>query len=61
MVAGSLKTQLKGAVEIALPTVVMTPKADMRVKGSTGVLVPFEDPSGTFHVELIVRESENGK
>ncbi len=53
MIAGNVKTLLNGAIEISLPTVVMTPKPDMRVKGAAGVLVPFDDPTGTFHVEMI--------
>ena len=43
-------------VEIALPTVVMTPKADLRVRGARGVAVPFEDYTGVFHVDVILSE-----
>ena len=60
MIAGSVKSAMSQSVtvEIALPTVIMTPKPDMRVKGCDGVVVPFEDPSGLFHVELVVAESK---
>ncbi len=56
MIAGNVKTALSplGIVEIALPTVVMTPKADLRVQGARGVAVPFEDYTGVFHVDLIL-------
>jgi len=58
MIAGSMKTALSplGLVEIALPTVVMTPKADLRVRGARGVAVPFEDYTGVFHVDVILSE-----
>lgn len=60
MIAGGVKTALSGEhpVEITLPTVVMTPKPDMRVKSGKGVVVPFEDPSGSFLVELTLEESK---
>ena len=58
MLAGSVKTALStlGLVEVALPTVVMTPKADLRVRGARGVAVPFEDYTGVFHVEVILSD-----
>ena len=58
MLAGSVKTALTtlGLVEVALPTVVMTPKADLRVRGARGVAVPFEDYTGVFHVEVILSD-----
>lgn len=60
MVAGSVKAALSQSVtvEIALPTVIMTPKPDIRVKGCNGVVVPLEDSSGVFHVELVIAESK---
>lgn len=58
MIAGKVKTALAGSegpVEIALPTVIMTPKSDVRVKADTCVVVPFEDDRGEqFHVELVI-------
>ena len=62
MIAGSMKTALSalGLVEIALPTVVMTPKADLRVRGARGVAVPFEDYTGVFHVDVILSEGSRG-
>ena len=62
MIAGSMKTALAplGLVEIALPTVVMTPKADLRVRGARGVAVPFEDYTGVFHVDVILSEGVAG-
>jgi len=61
MLAGNVKTALAamGVVEIALPTVVMTPKAELRVRGAHGVAVPFEDYTGVFHVEVVL--SDNGE
>ncbi len=58
MLAGSVKTALSalGLVEVALPTVVMTPKADLRVRGARGVAMPFEDYTGVFHVEVILSD-----
>jgi CheY-specific phosphatase CheX len=58
MLAGNVKTALStmGMVEIALPTVVMTPKADLRVRGARGVAVPFEDYTGVFHVEVVLSD-----
>jgi chemotaxis protein CheX len=58
MLAGSVKTALTtlGLVEVALPTVVMTPKADLRVRGARGVAVPFEDYTGVFHVAVILSD-----
>lgn len=59
MIAGNVKSALSplGIVEIALPTVVMTPKADLRVRGARGVAVPFEDYTGVFHVDLILSDT----
>jgi CheY-specific phosphatase CheX len=59
MLAGNVKTALSalGLVEIALPTVVTTPKADLRVRGARGVAVPFEDYTGVFHVEVVLSDS----
>jgi chemotaxis protein CheX len=56
MIAGNVKTALVslGEVEIALPTVITTPKAQIRVQGATGTVVPFEDYTGVFYVELVV-------
>ena len=56
IIAGSLKRELgsSGPIELAMPTVVMSPKPDIRVRARLGVVVPFEDPSGTFHVELVL-------
>jgi CheY-specific phosphatase CheX len=56
MIAGTLKAALgsEEPIEIALPTVVLTPKPDIRVRGQTGVVVPFMDPEGSFHVELVL-------
>lgn len=58
MLAGNVKTALSalGLVEIALPTVVMTPKAELRVRGARGVAVPFEDYTGVFHVEVVLSD-----
>ena len=58
MLAGTMKTALSalGQVEIALPTVVMTPKADLRVRGARGVAVPFEDYTGVFHVNMVLSD-----
>lgn len=58
MLAGNVKTALSalGLVEIALPTVVMTPKAELRVRGARGVSVPFEDYTGVFHVEVVLSD-----
>jgi chemotaxis protein CheX len=63
MIAGSMKTALSplGLVEIALPTVVMTPKADLRVRGARGVAVPFEDYTGVFHVDVILSEGAGAR
>ena len=56
MVAGNMKTALsrKGTVEIALPTVTITPSSEMRVNGSVGLVVPFEDYTGQFWIELVL-------
>jgi CheY-specific phosphatase CheX len=56
IIAGTVKRELgsEDPIEIALPTVVMGAKPDMRVRAQTGVVVPFEDPSGIFHVELVM-------
>ena len=61
MVAGSVKTALSAthSLAIALPTVVMASKPDMRVKGATSTVVTFLDPTGEFEVELVVSDSEN--
>jgi len=58
MLAGNVKTALStmGVVEIALPTVVMTPKAELRVRGARGLAVPFEDYTGVFHVEVVLSD-----
>ncbi len=58
MIIGTVKTALGSddPIEIALPTVVMTPKSDIRVKASLGVVVPFTDPAGSFHVEFVLEE-----
>ena len=58
MLAGNVKTALAtmGVVEIALPTVVMTPKAELRVRGARGVAVPFDDYTGVFHVEVVLSD-----
>ncbi len=60
MIAGNAKDVLseKGHVEIALPTVCLSVDPNISVKGSTGVVVPFEDPTGVFCIELIVNEAE---
>ena len=59
IVAGTVKRELgsEDPIEIALPTVVMSAKPDMRVRAQTGVVVPFEDPSGVFHVELVMESA----
>ncbi len=56
IIAGTVKRELgsEEPIEIALPTVVMGGKPDMRVRAETGVVVPFEDPSGIFHLELVM-------
>lgn len=63
MIAGSVKTVLaqEGTCEIALPTVAINEKPDfhLSVKSKTGTVVPFEDPSGTFHVEIVVEDSRD--
>ena len=58
MIAGTVKTALGSddPIEIALPTVVMTPKSEIRVKASLGVVVPFTDPAGTFYVEFVLED-----
>ena len=58
MVAGSVKTALSdvGSVEISLPSVIIATKPEASVKDCKGIVMPFEDPSGTFHVELVVSD-----
>jgi chemotaxis protein CheX len=56
MIAGSVKSGLvsTGAIEIALPTVSLTPKASLRVQGGSGWVVPVADYTGEFQVEIVV-------
>jgi chemotaxis protein CheX len=60
MMAGRVKRAFSelNTVNIALPTVIMTAHPDVSVNGSTGIAIPFEDPTGVFHVELVVTEGE---
>jgi chemotaxis protein CheX len=55
MIAGNVKRELLtlGSVEIALPAVSFTPKADLQVKGGRGVVLPLGDYTGLFHVEVV--------
>lgn len=61
MLAGAVKTALTtdGEVEIALPVVSMG-KAELAVRGGKGVVVPFEDYTGRFHVELVLSGPTEG-
>ncbi len=54
MIGGNLKTAIgsQGPIELSLPTVVTTPKTDIKVQASFGVAVPFRDHYGEFFVEF---------
>jgi chemotaxis protein CheX len=56
MIAGKVKTAMacEQPVEIGLPTVVTTPKTDIKVRATFGVAVPFEDHFGEFFVEFVL-------
>jgi len=58
MIAGKVKTAMacEEPVEIGLPTVVTTPKTDIKVRDTFGVAVPFEDHFGEFFVEFVLSQ-----
>ncbi len=58
MIAGNLKTAMacEEPVEIGLPTVVTTPKSDIKVRATSGIAIPFEDHFGEFFVEFVLSE-----
>ena len=58
MVAGNVKSGYaeRGTLQISLPTVVMTPKSEIRVKASYSVVVDFEGPIGRFCVEVMLAQ-----
>jgi chemotaxis protein CheX len=57
IVAGSLKTGYvsRGNLQISLPTVVTTPKSEIRVAG-VSVIVDFSGAAGTFRVEVMLAD-----
>lgn len=58
MVSGSLKSALASElwIETALPLVIDTPKLLVRFENARGWIVPIQDPSGAFHVEITAFE-----
>ena len=60
MIGGSLKTAIGSpeAIELSLPTVVTTPKSDIKIPASFAVAVPFRDHYGEFIVEFAAAEDE---
>lgn len=60
MIGGNLKTAIgsEASIELSLPTVVTTPKAEVKVPSVFGVAVPFRDHYGEFFVEFAMAEKE---
>jgi len=58
MVAGNIKTEFAphGTLQISLPTVVMTPKSEVRVKAGASVIVELTGALGAFRVELMLTD-----
>ena len=58
MVAGNVKTGYArcGTLQISLPTVVTTPKSEIRVKARASLVVDFSGAPGTFRVEVMLRD-----
>lgn len=58
MVAGNVKTEYasRGTLQISLPTVVMTPKSEIRVKATSSAVVELDGPIGRFRVEIMLTE-----
>lgn len=54
MIGGNLKTAMASdaPVELTLPTVVTTPKTEIKIPSIFGVAVPFRDHYGEFFVEF---------
>jgi chemotaxis protein CheX len=61
MIGGNLKTAIGSdrPIELSLPTVVTTPKTDVKIPATFGVAVPFRDHFGEFFVEFAMA-SESG-
>ncbi len=58
MVAGNVKSGYApaGTLAISLPTVVMTPKSEVRVKAGASTVVEFGGLAGLFRVEVMLTE-----
>ncbi len=58
MVGGNVKTEFasQGTIQISLPTVVMTPKSQIRVKTSESAVLDFDCALGEFCVELMLTD-----
>jgi CheY-specific phosphatase CheX len=55
IISGGLRSQLAAEfwIESSLPMVFSSPQIELRVEASEGWVVPIEDPSGPFQLELI--------
>ena len=58
MIAGNVKTgyAASGTLAISLPTVVMTPKSEVRVKAGASTVVEFDGCAAAFCVEVMLTE-----
>lgn len=58
MIGGNLKTAIGSgdAIELSLPTVVTTPRSEVKIPSTFGVAVPFRDHYGEFFVEFALAE-----
>jgi CheY-specific phosphatase CheX len=58
MIGGNLKTAIgsQGPIELSLPTVITTPRTEIKIPSSYGVAVPFRDHYGEFYVEFAMAE-----
>jgi chemotaxis protein CheX len=58
MVAGNVKRgySASGTLAISLPTVVMTPKSEVRIKAGASTVVEFSGPAETFRVEVMLTQ-----
>jgi chemotaxis protein CheX len=62
MVAGNVKSGYApaGTLAISLPTVVMTPKSEVRVRAGASTVVEFDGSVGLFRVEVMLTERGGG-
>jgi len=60
MIGGNVKTEFssQGTIQISLPTVVMTPKSQVRVKTVESAVLEFDSALGDFCVELMLTDPD---